>query len=472
MLGQSDLPLFLWAEVVLTACYTQNRSIIHRRFGKPPYSLINNRTPSIKHFHIFGCRCFVLNDRESWNKFRPEVDEGIFIGYSQTSAAYRVYLNKSKIVIESVNVTFDGELASEQSGSEPVVTGVLASGQISPEHVVKDNNSAKPSTSTSHLSELDLLFEFFYDEFLGSKLPKSVVVDRSEDSTTNHPTTSDVSTELVPPIQKETPVQTTTPSVKVVPEHVETEVVDSVGGIIEPRYVSEALVVLDWVTATQEELNKFEALKVWRLVPRPEARLVAKGYRQEEGIDYDETYAPVARIEAIKMFLAYVAHTNFTVYKMEVKTAFLNDILKKEVYVLQPEGFFNQEKSNHVYILYKALYGLKQAPRAWPDIMFSTCLCGLYQANPKESHLSMVNRIFRYLKGTSDLGLWYPKDTSFELIAYSYADHASCMLDRKSTSGHIQFLGDRLVSLASKKQLCVSTSTVEAEYVATASCCS
>ncbi|KAI3746354.1 hypothetical protein L6452_08784 [Arctium lappa] len=107
-----------------------------------------------------------------------------------------------------------------------------------------------------------------------------------------------------------------------------------------------------------------------------------------------------------------------------------------------------------------------------PDIMFSTCLCAKYQANPKESHLSAVKRIFRYLKGTADLGLWYPKDTCFELTSYSDADHAGCMLDRKSTSGHIQFLGDKLVSWASKKQLCVSTSTAEAEYVAAASYCS
>ncbi|KAI3680791.1 hypothetical protein L6452_35567 [Arctium lappa] len=291
------------------------------------------------------------------------------------------------------------------------------------------------------------------------------------------------------------------------------------------------------------------------------------------------------------MFLAYATHKNFTVFQMDVKTTFLNGILKEEVYVSQPEGFVNQEKPDHVYILDKALYGLKQAPRAWydvlstflvksgfskgtvdttlfikkeksdivliqiyvddiifgstntkycknfanlmvsrfqmnligemnfflglqvkqfstgifinqskyireilrkfqmenrkpigtpmapgtkigtdpsgkaidirtyrgmigslmyltssrPDIMFSTCLCARYQANPKEIHLTAVKRIFRYLKGTADLGLWYPKDTSFELTAYTDADHAGCMLDRKSTSGHVQFLGDKLV---------------------------
>ncbi|KAI3758488.1 hypothetical protein L6452_06052 [Arctium lappa] len=383
---------------------------------------------------------------------------------------------------------------------------------------------------------------------------------------------------------------------------------DSFLSKFEPTRVSEALVDPEWVVSMQEELNQFDALQVWRIVPKPKgktiigtkwvfkikkdedgtvirnkARLVAKGYRQEEGIDYDETYAPVARLETIRMFLAYAAHKNFTVFQMDVKTTFLNGILKEEVYVSQPEGFVNQEKPNHVYILDKALYGLKQAPRAWynvlstflvksgfskgtidttlfikkekgdiiliqiyvddiifgstntkycknfanlmvsrfqmnlmgemnfflglqvkqfssgifinqskyirdilrkfqmenskpigtpmapgtkigtdpsgkavdvrtyrgmigslmyltssrPDIMFSTCLCARYQANPKEIHMSAVKRIFR-----------------------------------KSTSGHVQFLGDKLVSWTSKKQLCVSTSTAEVEYVVAASCCS
>ncbi|KAI3769842.1 hypothetical protein L6452_00956 [Arctium lappa] len=735
MLSQSDLPLFLWAEAVSTACYTQNRSMVHRRFKKTPYALINNRTPTIKYFHIFGCTCFVLNDRENLNKFSAKADEGIFIGYSSTATAFRVYLKKSKTVIESVNVTFDEEMASEQHSSEPAITKILASGQLSPEPMSQQNKSDEASTSTNHLSDLDLLFELFYDEYLGSNVKKSVVVDRMKDLTTTHPTSSDVPIESNAPIQQDITIQMPTPTVEEVPCDKEPEVAATVGDSVqihlqpvqavpaepsepatstetinppeqteegtsgfiddttdiqssnplpheqkwtkehlishiigdpskpvqtrsasinlcmhdsflskfEPTRVSEALADPEWVISMQEELNQFDALKVWRLVPKPKgktiigtkwifkikkdedgtvirnkARLVAKGYRQEEGIDYDETYAPVARIEAIRMFLAYAAHKNFTVFQMYVKTAFLNGILKKEVYVSQPEGFVNHENPNHVYILDKALYGLKQAPRAWydvlstflvksgfskgtvdttlfikkekddiiliqiyvddiifgststkycknfanlmvsrfqmnlmgemnfflglqvkqfstgifinqskyirdilrkfqmenskpigtpmapgtkigsdpsgkavdirtyrgmigslmyltstrPDIMFSTCLCARYQANPKEIHLSAVKRIFWYLKGTADLGLWYTKDTSFELTTYTDADHAGCMLDRKSTSGHVQFLGDKLVSWGSKKQLCVSTSTAEAEYVAAASCCS
>ncbi|KAI3735601.1 hypothetical protein L6452_15108 [Arctium lappa] len=106
------------------------------------------------------------------------------------------------------------------------------------------------------------------------------------------------------------------------------------------------------------------------------------------------------------------------------------------------------------------------------DIMFATCFCARYQANPKEAHLIVVKRILRYLKGTLELGLWYPKDSSFELTAYIDVDHVGCKLDRKSTFGSFQFLGDKLVKWTSKKQNCVSTSTAEAEFVVAASCCS
>nr|GEW83397.1 uncharacterized mitochondrial protein AtMg00810-like [Tanacetum cinerariifolium] len=106
-----------------------------------------------------------------------------------------------------------------------------------------------------------------------------------------------------------------------------------------------------------------------------------------------------------------------------------------------------------------------------PDIMFATCMCARCQANPNEHHVSAVKRIFRYLKGAFNLGLWYPKDSSFDLTAYSDADHAGCHLDRKSTSSSVQFLGDKLVCWSSKKQNYVSISVVEYEYVAVSSCC-
>ncbi|KAI3735422.1 hypothetical protein L6452_14918 [Arctium lappa] len=380
--------------------------------------------------HMTGC--FVLNDKENLNKFSPKAEEGIFIGYSQTSASYRVYLKKLKIVVESVNVTFNEEMASQNS-LEPVLTGVLAFGQISPKPAVNVTKSDKASTSTSHLTDLDLLFQLFYDEFLGSNLPKPVVIDRPE----------------------EIQIQMPTPSVEAVHETVEPEVTQSVGctttstqqtSNVQPTEASAPNTSTKPLTEEQKDnsgflddehdqstsnplphehkwtkehpihqiigdpskpvqtrfatlnqcihdsfLSKIEPIR--RLVPKPEgktitdtkwvfknkkdedgiiirnkARLVAKVYRQEEGIDYDETYAPVACIEAIRMFLAYAAHKNFTVYQMDVNTAFLNDILKEEVYVSRPEGFVNPDKPNHVYILDKALYGLKQA--LTPSMMF------------------------------------------------------------------------------------------------------
>ncbi|GJW23144.1 retrovirus-related pol polyprotein from transposon TNT 1-94 [Tanacetum coccineum] len=173
---------------------------------------------------------------------------------------------------------------------------------------------------------------------------------------------------------------------------------------IEPANVAEALKDADWVSAMQDELDQFARLKVWRLVPRPEgktiiktkwifknkkdenslvirnqARLVAVGYCQQEGIDYDETFAPVARIEAIRLFLAYAAHKDFTVFQMDVKTVFLNGILKEEVYVGQPPGFVSKQYPDHVYALDKSLYGLKQAPRAWYDVLSKFLINSCFQ---------------------------------------------------------------------------------------------
>ena len=153
---------------------------------------------------------------------------------------------------------------------------------------------------------------------------------------------------------------------------------------MDSKNVYEALTDSDWISAMQEELHQFERNQVWHLVPKPKdrtiigskwvfrnkfdeqgtvtgnkARLVIQGYNQEEGIDYEETFAPVARIEAIRILIAFAAHMEFKLYQMDVKSALLNGYLKEEVYVMQPSGFENNEFSNHVFKLDKALYGLK-----------------------------------------------------------------------------------------------------------------
>ncbi|GJU96427.1 retrovirus-related pol polyprotein from transposon TNT 1-94 [Tanacetum coccineum] len=307
------------------------------------------------------------------------------------------------------------------------------------------------------------------------------------------------------------------------------------------------------------------------------ARLVARGYRQEEGIDFEESFALVARLEAIRIFLAFAAHMNMVVYQMDVKTAFLNGNLREEVYVSQPDGFVDPDNPNHVYKLKKALYGLKQAPRAWYDMLSSFLisqdfskglvdptlfihkegkelllvqvyvndiifaastpeLCDLFaKIMCSKFKMSMMGKIsfflglqiFQNLRGIfinqskyalislkkygfnscdpvdtimvekskldedkegkavvpshyrSMIGtllyltarLWYLKDSSTALTAFADADHVGCQDTRRSTSGSMQFLGDRLVSWSSKRQKSVVISSTEAEYIAMSGCC-
>nr|GEU62388.1 S-adenosyl-L-methionine-dependent methyltransferase [Tanacetum cinerariifolium] len=293
------------------------------------------------------------------------------------------------------------------------------------------------------------------------------------------------------------------------------------------------------------------------------------GYTQEEGIDYDEVFAPIARIKAIRLFLAYASFKDFVVYQIDVKSAFLYRKIEKEVYVCQPSRFEDSDFLDRVYKVKKALYGLHQAPRAWyetlstylldngfqrgkidktlfikrhkgdilvvqvyvddifgliknklcnafkrftevktvstpietqkpllkdkdgeevdvhmyrsmigslmylissrPDIMFVGCACARYQVNPKVSHLHAMKRIFRYIKDQPKLGLWYPKDSPFDLVAYTNSDYVGASLDMKSTTGGCQFLGCRLISWKCEKQTVVANSTTKVEYVVASS---
>ncbi|GJU86752.1 ribonuclease H-like domain-containing protein [Tanacetum coccineum] len=375
---------------------------------------------------------------------------------------------------------------------------------------------------------------------------------------------------------------------------------------IEPKKVFQALTDSSWIEAMQDELLQFKLQKVWTLVDLPygkrvigtkwvyrnekdergimirnKARLVAQGYTQEEGIDYDEVFALVASIEAIRLFLACASFKDFVVYQMGVNSAFLYGKIEEEVYVCQPPRFEDPEFPNNFYKVEKALYGLHQAPRAsyetlstylldngfqrgWidktlfikrikgdillvqmssmgeltfflglqvtqkddgifisqdkyvdeilkkfgfstvkttstsietsksllkdaeaedvdvqlyrsmigslmylttsrPDIMFAVCAYARFQVKPKVSHLHPVKRIFRYLKDQPKLGLWYHKDSPFDLEAYTDSDYADASLDMKSTTGGCQFLGSRLISWQCKKQTIVANSTTESK---------
>eukprot|EP00253_Pinus_taeda_P034945 PITA_34945 len=246
-----------------------------------------------------------------------------------------------------------------------------------------------------------------------------------------------------------------------------------------------------------EELEQIEKNDTWELVPRPHdkniigTKWIFKNKLNENG----EVIKNKARLFCKGFW-------KFKVYQMDVKSTFLNGDLEEEVYIEQPKGFILGNDAKLVCRLKKALYGLKQAPMLGCslssndestvvhkptyrsmigsllyltgtrlDIMHAVGIVGIFQANPKESHLQAVKRIFKYLQGTQDFGLWYPRDAYLTLHAYTNADWVGSVDDRKSTNGSAFYMGSRLVSWFSKKQSSISLSTAEAEYVAVASCC-
>nr|GFA31609.1 hypothetical protein [Tanacetum cinerariifolium] len=273
-------------------------------------------------------------------------------------------------------------------------------------------------------------------------------------------------------------------------------------------------------------------LEVWELVPRPDkvmvitlkwiykvkldelggilknkARLVARGYRQDEGIDFEEPFGPFARLEAIWIFLTYAAHKNMVVYQIDVKTAFWNGNLREEVYISQSlRGIFiNQSKyaleSLKKYSFesydpvdtpmvkksklnedkegkavdpshYRGMIGtLLYLTASRPDLQFAICMRARYQVRPTEKHVHAVKRIFRYLRGTVHRGLWYSKDSSVALTVFVDADHACCQDTRQSTSCSVQFLGERFISWSSKRKKSAVISSMEAEYITLSGCC-
>nr|GEW56723.1 hypothetical protein [Tanacetum cinerariifolium] len=382
MLIYVQAPLFLWAEAVATACYTQNRSIIRLCHGKTPYELLHNKLPDLSFLHVFGALCYPTNASENLGKLQPKADIGIFIGYAPTKKAFRIYNRRTRRIVETIHVDFDElmTMASELSSSGPslneMTPATISSGLVQ-----------KPSSSTPYVppsrNDWDLLFQSLFDELLTP--PPSV--DRQA------PEVIAPVSDVIPPVQAES---TGSPS--------STTVDQDALSPMEPKTYKDALTQSCWIEAIQEELNEFERLE-------NKARLVARGYRQEEGIDFEESFAPVARLEAIRIFLAYAAHKNMVVYQMDVKTAFLNGNMREEVYVSQPDGFVDQDNPNHVYKLKKALYGLKQTPRAWTMDMTIDQQVALDEALvPHARRLGIGRSNFRLLSNISS------KESTLQLV--------------------------------------------------------
>nr|GEW51486.1 retrovirus-related Pol polyprotein from transposon TNT 1-94 [Tanacetum cinerariifolium] len=281
---------------------------------------------------------------------------------------------------------------------------------------------------------------------------------------------------------------------------------DAFQTLVEPKTYKDALTQSCWIEALQEELNEFERLEVRELVPRPDkvmvitlkwiykvkldemggilknkARLVAHGYRQEEGIDFEESFALVARLEAIWIFLVYVAHKNMVVYQIDVKTVFLNGNLREEVYVSQPDGFVIQDNPNHVYKLKKALYRLKQASRAWYDMLSSFMNSQDFSKDLNDGKNLIFLRItdFQSPKGIFINQSKYVLE-SLKKYGFESCDPVDTLMVEKSkldedkegkSNDPSHYRGERLISWSSKRQKSVAISNTKAEYITLSGCC-
>ncbi|GJX93018.1 integrase, catalytic region, zinc finger, CCHC-type containing protein, partial [Tanacetum coccineum] len=466
MLIYAKAPLFLWAEAVATACYTQNRSIIRLRHGKTPYELLHDKLPDLLFFHVFGALCYLTNDNENL-----DFDELTAMASEHSSSGPALHEMTPAIISSGLvpnpppstpfvppsrtdwDILFQPlfyELLNPPSSVDrpaPKVIALIAE-VVAPEPAASTGSPSSttvdqdaPSPKDNH--DLDVA-HMNNDPFFGILIPENV----SEASS---------SSDVIPTITCSTRLQ--------LYEQALFYYYDAFLTSVEPKNYKDALTQACWIEAMQEELNEFERLKVWELIPRPD---------KKKELIFEESFALVARLDAIRIFLAYAAHMNMIVYQMDVKTTFLNGILREEVYVSQPDGFVDQDNLNHVYKIKKALYGLEQAPRVCEPV--DTPMVEKSKLD-EDTHGKAVDPThYRGMVGTlmyltaSRLDLTFT-DSSIALTAYADVDHAGCQDTRRSTSGCMQLLGDRLVSWSSKRQKSVAISGTKAKYIALSGCC-
>ncbi|KAH9705479.1 hypothetical protein KPL70_011888 [Citrus sinensis] len=354
--GKISSTLIENAEAVNTACYVLNRVLIRPNLNKIPYELWKDKKPNIGYFKVFICKCFVLNTKDNLGKFDPKSDVGIFLGYSNSSKAYRVYNKRTLVVEESIHVTFD---ESNPSSTEKVA--------------VDDNAEEEQQEEAPNDNQEDV--------------PHRIQEEHHEEPN------------------------------------------------VEQNEEFSSCMSKEFEMSMMGELKYFLGLQI-------------KQY--EEGIFINQA--------------KYV--------KDLLKRFGIDDSKTKNTPMSTTTKLDKDEKGKEVDIkMYRCMIGsLLYFTASRPDIMFSVCLCARFQC-PKESHLLAVKRIFRYLSGTIDIGLWYPRGTHIDLTCYWDADFAGYKVDRKSTSGTCYILGHSLVSWFSKKQNSVALSTTDAKYIAAGSCC-
>ncbi|GJX60539.1 retrovirus-related pol polyprotein from transposon TNT 1-94 [Tanacetum coccineum] len=370
MLNGSVLSKHFWTDAVRIAYYTQNRSIIVKRHDKTSYEIFRERIPDISYFHVFGCSMFIHNHKDHLGKFHAKADDGYFLGYSSVSKAFRVYNTIRQQIEETYHVTFDESMeAIRFTYSSVDEIGIDDSSRYPPNEFQEDDPSRQYQVDSDvsyyiipyRRSLIEITQENHAPEVIAPNEPEIPHIEDAEGNNTKfHDRWSrDQQIKLVNIIgDPGEGMLTRSMGAKLTAVSASECLFADFLSEIEHKKVSEALKHLGWIDSMQEEQNQFYINKVWTLVPLRYGK-IAIGSKWEEGIDYDETFAPVERMEAIRIFIAFVTYMNFKVYQMDVKSAFLNGKLKEEVYVKQPPGFESSEFTYYVCKLDKALYGLK-----------------------------------------------------------------------------------------------------------------
>nr|GEV84624.1 hypothetical protein [Tanacetum cinerariifolium] len=453
MLSAAKVPLFFWAEAIATTCFTQNRSLVIPQHEKTPYHIINDRKPLVKFFRIFGSICYMVSDGENLDKMK-EKDKTVTKSYELNllfSLMFDELLNgSSKVVSKSFAVTAaDAPNHRQQQQTTPL------NNHITPDPTCQIPPQAPSVTTRKNMNQAETYAQndqVTDDEFINIFVPWCKIEGRHR-------------------------INSTTVRIRWQNMYVCNTVSRT-----EPKNIKEAMANSAWIESMQEELHQFDRL--------------------DEGVDFEESFALVARLEAVRLFIVYAAYKSFTVYQMDVKTAFLYGPLKEEVCVNQPYGFIDPYHPDKVYRLKKALYGLKQALRAWydelsnflvskgfskgsidptlfitkygedillvqiyiDDIIFGSMNLKLLKRFKKLMHNKFEMSLIGELKFFLGIQInQYPHGIFINQAKYAQeilkkhgmtsCDSIGCLDSRKSTSGGIQFLGgDKLVSWSSKKQ--------------------
>ncbi|GJR18034.1 retrovirus-related pol polyprotein from transposon TNT 1-94 [Tanacetum coccineum] len=491
MLNSVKLLKQFWGEAVNTACYTQNRSIIVKRHGKTAYDVFKGRSPDISYFNVFGCPMYFHNHRDHFGKFDEKADDGFFLGYSPVDKAFRVFNIRRQEMEEIVHVTFSED---DEAISQSNIKGDAIN--FNENRSFLDDEFLEPRSKVTQCSANIEYFPYIpsYENTTPTDSPilQDSVSPKEPLEFTNaddHPAFSehdnfesgdnlkpaeiqDNHIELVNIIGEPLAGITTRSRVK------DSEAASAHECLyvnflseMEPKKLIEALEEEGWIIAMQEELNQFERNKVWTLVPKPHGWLLRviisrKGLIMKKPLHLLQDWKPSGSFLLMQPTWVYGVSEGCEKFIFESKNfkggdfkgislcqgKYIKDLLKKYDLAdsalvkcpMLPSNNLGLDESG-VFVnetLFKGMIGsLMYLTASRPDIQFSTCLCAKYQANPKESHLVAVKNNFRYLKGTLNLGLWYPKGSGFDLKAYSDSDYVGCNLDRKSISGGCQILG-------------------------------